>query len=318
MKVFVTRAIPNVAIELLEQHAEVTVFDGDLPPSRDELLAGSANANGMISMLSDSIDSELFDRSPNLKVVSNFAVGFNNIDVVAASDRKVAIGNTPEVLTDATADLAVGLLLAGARRFAEGEAAVRQGGWRTWEPLGWIGHSLAGKTIGIVGMGRIGHAVAKRLHGGWGMKVLYTARTPKPAAEKELSAKHVELAELLATSDFVSLHVPLTEQTRQLISDEQFAQMKPECILVNTARGEVIDQEALHRALLEGEIFAAALDVCTPEPLPTDHPLLDLQNCLLLPHIGSATVDAREAMAERAAQNVIAGLQGAQLPFPVN
>jgi lactate dehydrogenase-like 2-hydroxyacid dehydrogenase len=250
-------------------------------------------------------------------VVSNFAVGYNNIDIAEARRRGIAVGNTPGVLTEATADIAVALLLAAARRLPEGWQAVKALEWKTWEPLGWMGLDLAGKTLGIVGLGRIGAAVAQRLQGGWGMKVLYTARSTKPEFDQKFGARHVSLNELLRESDFISLHVPLSNETRRLIGTSEFNTMKQTAIVVNTARGEVLDQVALYEALRMRRIFAAGLDVCEPEPLPADSPLRELPNCLIVPHIGSATITARNAMAERSARNLVAGVLGEPLPFPV-
>lgn len=317
--VFVARRIPPIGLELLAEHAEIRLHTGALPPTRAELLSGVRGCSGVLSLLSDRIDDEVFDAAgPQLKVVGNFAVGYNNIDVAAATRRGIAVGNTPGVLTDATADIAVGLLMAAARRFKEGWSSVDQRAWRCWEPLGWIGQDLKQKTLGIVGMGRIGQAVAERLYGGWQMKVLYTARSPKPEVDQRLAARQVSLPELLAEADFVSIHVDLNPSTRKSFGKEEFARMKPTAVLINTTRGEVIDQTAMIEALQKNQIFAAGLDVCDPEPLPDDSPLRELSNCILVPHIGSATVTARNAMSERSAQNVIAGLLGQQLPYPVN
>lgn len=317
--VFVARQIPECGLQLLREHVELRLHTGGLPPTRGELLAGVAGCSGILPLLSDRIDAEVFAAAGDqLKVVSNFAVGFNNIDVAEASRRGIAVGNTPDVLTDATADIAVALLLAAARRMPESAQAARSGGWHTWEPCGWIGLDLVGKTIGIVGMGRIGQAVARRLAAGWKMQVLYTARHRKAALDQELGARHVELEELLRSSDFVSVHVPLNEQTRHLIDARALTSMRPQAVLINTSRGEVIDQPALVSALQQRQIFAAGLDVCTPEPLPVDDPLLQLDNCLVLPHIGSATVSARNAMSHRAASNILAGIHGQPLPYPVS
>lgn len=316
--VFIARPIPEIAFQLIAEHAEVRLHAGALPPTRAELCAGVKGCVGVLSLLSDRMDAEVFDAAgPQLKVVSNFAVGYNNIDVVEARRRGIAVGNTPGVLTEATADIAVALLLAAARRLPEGWQAVQQLEWKTWEPLGWMGLDLAGKTLGIVGLGRIGTAVAQRLQGGWGMKVLYTARTAKPEFDQKFDARHVPLDELLRSSDFVSLHVPLNDDTRKLIGRAEFEQMKRTAILINTARGEVLDQVALHEALSSHRIFAAGLDVCEPEPLPADSPLRLLSNCLVVPHIGSATITARNAMAERSARNLIAGVLGQALPYAV-
>lgn len=316
--VFVARRIPEVAFQLIAEHADVRLHAGALPPTRPELLEGVKGCVGILSLLSDRMDAEVFDAAgPQLKVVSNFAVGYNNIDVAEARRRGIAVGNTPGVLTEATADIAVALLLATARRLPEGWQAVQQLEWKTWEPLGWMGLDLAGKTIGIVGLGRIGGAVAQRLHGGWGMKVLYTSRNAKPEFDQKFGARHVSLDELLEKSDFISIHVALTDDTRRLIGRAEFAKMQRTAILINTSRGEVLDQVALHEALSEQKIFAAGLDVCEPEPLPADNPLRTLSNCLIVPHIGSATVEARNAMAKRSALNLIAGVSGNPLPYPV-
>jgi glyoxylate reductase len=244
-------------------------------------------------------------------------VGVNNIDLNAVAKRGIAVGNTPGVLTEATADIAVTLLLAAARRLGEAVADARAGRWITWEPMGWLGQELSGRTLGIVGMGRIGFATAKRLHHGWGMKVLYTARSPKPEADRELSARHVDLPTLLKESDFVSVHVDLNDTTRGLFGAEQFAMMKPSAVFVNTARGPHVYQMALVDALKRGTIFAAGLDVTDPEPLPSNHELYKLPNCVLAPHIASATGPTRDAMARMAAENLIAGVQGRPLPNPV-
>lgn len=316
--VFVARRIPEIAFQLISEHAEVRLHEGSLPPTRAELCAGVKGCAGVLSLLSDRMDAEVFDAAgPQLKVVSNFAVGYNNIDITEARKRGILVGNTPGVLTEATADIAVALLLAAARRLPEGWQAVKQLEWKTWEPLGWMGLDLAGKTLGIVGLGRIGSAVAQRLQGGWGMKVLYTARSPKPDFDQKFGARHVRLEELLRESDFISLHVPLNDQTRKLIGSPEFALMKRTAILINTARGEVLDQVALHEALSTQKIFAAGLDVCEPEPLPDDSPLRELPNCLIVPHIGSATITARNAMAERSARNLVAGVLGQPLPYAV-
>ena len=317
-KVFVTRNIPEPGLDRLRERCDVKVWPKPLPPRRDTLLGEVRGCAGLVTMLSDKIDGTLLDAAGGgLKVVANYAVGFNNIDVRACRERGVAVGNTPDVLTDATADVTVLLMLAAARQFTPAAASVRDGGWKTWAPLDHLGVELKGKTVGVVGLGRIGRAVAERCRGGWRMNVLYTAGSPKPDAETSLAARRVALGELLAESDFVTLHCPLKEETTALIDAAALATMKPTAVLVNTARGEVIDQEALHAALAGGTIFAAGLDVTTPEPLPTDSPLLTLPNCVVLPHVGSATVHAREGMAVMAAENVLAGLAGDPLPHPV-
>ncbi len=317
--VYVARKIPENGLRLIGEQAEIRLHSGALPPTRDELLMGVRGCHGILSLLSDRIDAEVMDAAgPDLKAISNFAVGFNNIDVAEAGRRGIAVGNTPEVLTDATADIAVALLLAVARRLPEGWQAVQQLQWKTWEPLGWIGIELAGKTLGIVGLGRIGTAVAQRLHGGWGMKVLYTSRYPRPEFDLQFGAERVELEHLLQNSDFVSLHVPLSAATHHLIGDAELKQMRHTAIIINTARGEILDQVALFDALHSNRLWGAGLDVCDPEPLPANSPLRSLANCLIVPHIGSATITARHAMAERCAHNLIAGIQGKPLPYAVN
>ncbi|WP_417749837.1 2-hydroxyacid dehydrogenase [Rosistilla oblonga] len=319
MKVFVTRQIPDAGLDRIRTACDCDVWPEPLPPSRDQLLEKSAGCDGVLTLLSDRIDAEFFDRvGPQLKVVSNFAVGYNNIDVAEAARRGIAVGNTPGVLTDATADIAVGLLLAAARRMREGIDNVTNQQWKTWEPMGFIGQDLVGKTIGIVGMGRIGAAVARRLHFGWGMSVVYTSRSDKPEIDSQLNARRVEFSQLLSESDFVSIHTDLNPATEKLFNDSAFAQMKPTSVLINTARGGIVDQDALHRALQSGTIFSAGLDVTEPEPLPESSPLRSLGNCVILPHIGSGTVASRDAMAMIAADNLLAGLAGKPLPHRVD
>jgi glyoxylate reductase len=251
-------------------------------------------------------------------VVSNFAVGFNNVDVPAATERGVAVGNTPGVLTDATADMAFCLLIAAARRVVEGHQYTLAGKWKTWEPLGHLGQDLAGRTVGIVGMGRIGYAMAQRCHGGWDMKVLYHDVYKNEKAEKELGARQVDFDTLLRESDFISVHTDLNEKTRGMFSTPQFKMMKRTAVLINSARGPLIDQKALYEALKSGTIFAAGLDVTDPEPPALHEPLLKLPNIVVAPHIASATVGTRNAMAEICAANLIAGITGQKLPAWVN
>jgi glyoxylate reductase len=249
--------------------------------------------------------------------VSNFAVGVNNIDLAAAAGRNVRVGNTPGVLTEATADIAVTLLLAAARRLGESTIDAKEGRWKTWDPLGWLGQDLVGRTLGIVGMGRIGFATAKRLHHGWGMRILYTARSPKPEADRDLKATSVDLDTLLRESDYVSVHTDLNAETKGLFKAEAFGKMKRTAVFVNTSRGPVVDQGALAAALRDGTIFAAGLDVTDPEPLPPDHQLFQLPNCVIAPHIASATVHTRNEMARICAENLIAGLSGTPMTSQV-
>jgi len=263
------------------------------------------------------LDAGLLDRAPRLKVISQMAVGYDNIDVAACSARGIKVGNTPGVLTETTADLAFALLMATARRIPEGDRAVRSGQWRTWSPLYMAGQDVHHATLGIVGMGRIGYEMARRATG-FQMRILYTDQRPNPAAEKDFGAKRVELTELLRESDFVSLHTPLLPETTRLIGAKELRLMKPTAILINTSRGPVVDQAALYEALRDGVIAAAGLDVFEVEPVPLDEPLLKLENVVVLPHIGSASIATRTKMAVIAADNLIAGLKGEPLPFPVN
>lgn len=301
-KILVTRRLPFPALERLASVHDVETWPGELPPAPEELRALAADADGLLCLLTDRVGQELLDAAPRLRAVAVYAVGTDNVDHAAARARGIAVGNTPDVLTEATADLAFALILAAARRLPEAAAAVRTpGGWRTWEPAGWLGLELHGATLGIVGAGRIGAAVARRA-AGFGMRVL--RHRPLP------------LERVLAESDVVSLHVPLTGATRHLIDAGVLAAMKPGAILVNTARGGVVDQAALADALHSGHLGAAALDVTEPEPLPADHPLLAAPNLLVVPHIGSATHAARARMADMAVDNLLAALAGEPMPHP--
>jgi glyoxylate reductase len=317
-KVFVSRRIPEEGLNAIRAACDVDLWPEQLPPGYDVLRDRVKDCDGLISLLTDRIDGPLLDAAPRLKVVSNYAVGFNNVDVPACTARGVCVGNTPGVLTDATADTAVMLLLAAARRLTESATDAKAGRWLTWEPLGWLGQDIAGRTLGIVGMGRIGFAVAKRLHHGWGMKVIYTEQVPRPEADRELAACRVDFDTLLAESDFVSAHVDLNPSTKGMFGAAQFQRMKKTAVFVNTARGPLVDQTALAEALRSGTIFAAGLDVTDPEPLPPDHELYKLPNCVIVPHIASATVDTRNAMARLCANNLLAGVRGDALPNWVN
>src|SRR5215217_846977 len=305
-RVFVTRQLPGGALERLAAEHDVEVWCERVPPPRAELLARAPELEGLLSMLTDPVDADLIEAAPNLRAISNYAVGVDNVDLDAASARGIPVGNTPGVLTDSTADLALALMLGIARRLAEGEAFVRAGRWATWEPGLMLGRDLHGATVGIVGYGRIGQAVGRRLEG-FGCELLTTSRSGG-----------VPLDELLERSDFVTLHCPLTPETRGLIGDEALERMKPTAYLVNTARGPVVDTEELARALHRGEIAGAALDVTDPEPLPGDHPLLDTPNLLVVPHVASATHATRGRMADMAVDNLLAGLAGEPMPHSVN
>jgi len=318
-RVFVSRIIPDEGLRKIRDATDADVWTDELPPPREELLRRVEGIDGLVSLLTDRVDDELLDRAGSqLKVVSNYAVGFDNVDVAACTRRGIPVGNTPGVLTETTADLAWALIMAAARRVAEGDRYVRAGRWRTWGPLLLLGSDVHGSTIGVVGFGRIGQAVARRATG-FGMRILYhdLARAPEDV-ERELGATFVPLEVLLAQSDFVSLHVNLTDVTRQLINRERLATMKPHAVLVNTSRGPVVDQAALFEALRDGVIGAAGLDVTDPEPIRADDPLLTLENCLVVPHIASASHATRGQMASMAAANLLAGLRGEPLPNPVN
>jgi lactate dehydrogenase-like 2-hydroxyacid dehydrogenase len=318
-RVLVTRVIPDEGLDPVREACEIDLWTDELPPPRDELLRRVAGVDGLLSLLTDRVDDELLDAAgTQLKVVSNFAVGFDNIDVPALTRRRIPAGNTPGVLTETTADLAFALLMAAARRIPESVDYVRNGSWKTWGPMLLMGVDVHGATLGIVGFGRIGRELARRGRG-FGMRILYHDVHPaSPEEEAELGATRVEMEELLRASDFVSLHVNLTPETHHLIGADALRAMKPIAVLVNTSRGPVVDPDALTDALRAGEIFAAGLDVTDPEPLPADHPLVSLPNCVVVPHIASASKVTRGKMAAMAAANLLAGLRGERLPTPVN
>jgi glyoxylate reductase len=317
-RVFVSRRIPDAGLNRLHGQCEAEVWQGQLPPAAEVLTAKTKECEGILSLLTDKIDGPFMDRCPKLKVISNFAVGYNNIDVKAATERGICVGNTPGVLTDATADMAFCLLIAAARKVVEGHQYSLSGEWKTWEPLGHIGLDLCGKTLGIVGMGRIGYAMAKRCRLGWDMKVLYHDQNPNAEAESSLGAIRVDLDTLLAESDFVSVHTDLNPASTRMFNKERFGKMKRSAVFLNTARGPIHDQSALCEALKSGTIFAAGLDVTDPEPPDPADPLLRLPNVIVAPHIASATVQTRNAMAEIAADNLLAGLAGKPLRGWVN
>jgi lactate dehydrogenase-like 2-hydroxyacid dehydrogenase len=305
-RVFVTRALPGGAVDRLAEQHEVDVWPEPLPPPHDELVARVRDVDGLLGMLTDTVDADLLRGAPRLCAIANFAVGTDNVDLDAATAAGIPVGNTPGVLTEATADLAFALLLAAARHLSAAEEAVREGEWVTWMPGAFLGSDVGGATLGIVGYGRIGKAVARRAEG-FGMEVLHRS-----------SSSGVPLDELLERSDYVSLHAPLTGETRGMIGADELRMMKPTAILVNTARGELVDTKALQIALSDGEIAAAALDVTDPEPLPHDHPLLGAPNLLVVPHIGSATRSTRERMAAMAVDNLLAALDGEPMPHCAN
>src|ERR687885_2192314 len=315
MKVLVTREIPEAGLRLLEDF-DVTVLS-EQPPGRDKLLEAAHGADGVLCTLTEKIDAEFMDAAGNgLKVVANMAVGYDNVDLSAAKERGVVVTNTPEVLNETTADAAFMLLLAAARRLGEGERIVRSGRWEAWGPKMLLGPDVWGKRLGMIGLGRIGEAVARRAKG-FGMEICYWSRSRKEEAEEELGARYLELDELLETCDFFSIHTPLTEETTHLIGAEELGKMKPEAVLVNTSRGPVVNEAALAEALENGRIFAAGLDVYEEEPKV--HPkLLELENVVLAPHIGSASIETRDRMATLAAENLAAVLRGEQPKNPVD
>ena len=316
-RVFVTRNLPGDSLNKLRRAGHrVDVWPEFLPPPRATLLEKAKGVSGLITMLEDKVDAELMDAAgPGLKVIAQYAVGLDNVDLEAAKLRGVAVTHTPGVLTDATADLAFALLAASARRVAEGYDYVRRGDWKTWHPELLLGPELHGATVGVVGFGRIGQAFARRARG-FDMRVLYFSRRRKPQAEAELGAEHVGLAELLAESDFVSLHTPLVPETLRLMNAERLSSMKEGSILINTARGKVVDTDALLTALEDGPLFAAGLDVSDPEPLPADHPLLAHPRVVVTPHIGSAGAATRVRMAEMVVDDVLSVLSGKEPTFP--
>jgi len=301
---FVTRRLPGTALERLAAEHDVDVWPRRLPPPPEELRERTRSVEGLLCLLTDRIDSALIESAPRLRAISNYAVGTDNVDLHAAASHGISIGVTPDVLTETTADLAFALILAAARRLAEAEAEARGGDWLTWEPARLLGRDVHGATLGIVGLGRIGRAVARRATG-FDMEVIHSGRS-----------RGVGLEELLERSDFVSIHCPLNRATRGLIDERALGLMKPTAMLVNTARGAIVDGDALALALRERWIAGAALDVIDPEPPPPDHPLLEAPGLTLVPHIGSATHAAREAMAELAVDNLLSALAGRPMPAP--
>ena len=316
-KVYVTRLLPKPAMEKIQSFCDAKIWEGELPPPRDVLLQNVADAEGLLSLLTDKVDTELLDKAPKLKVVSNCAVGFDNIDIKAATEHGIIVGNTPGVLTDTTADFAFALILAAARRVAEGDRLVRAGKWKTWGPMILLGPDVHDATLGILGLGRIGSAIARRAKG-FNMKLLYHDVIRNKQAEDEFGIRFVDMDTLLADSDFITLHTNLTPQTHHMIGPNQFERMKRTAVLVNTSRGPIVDNMALYEALKTGKIAYAALDVTDPEPLPANHPLLTLENVIVAPHIASASVATRTKMGLMAADNLIAGLKGEMPPNPVN
>lgn len=315
--VLVSHTLPEGWLDLLVDRCQVVTGPPEADKLSPPLLDQIAVAEGLLTLLTINVSEDLLARAPILKVVSNMAVGFDNIDISACTRRGIPVGNTPGVLTDGTADLTMAILLSAARRLSEASLDAKEGRWHTWTPTGWLGKDLRGSTMGIIGMGKIGKAVAERAVG-FGLEIIFSDPNPQSTFAAKLNACRVSLEVLLRESDFVSLHVPLTEETRGIIGEDALKTMKPSAILVNTSRGGTVDQDALLNALKEGWISGAALDVTEPEPLPSGHPLYQLPNCLIVPHIGSATWNTRRSMAERACVNLLAGLAGEPLPYCVN
>jgi len=315
-KILVTRrTFPEAAAALRAGGAEVVIWEGDDSPTKDDLIAAVADIDGLYAHITNQVDAEVMDAAPNLKVISEFGVGYDNISVADANARGIAVCNTPGILSESTADEAFALLAAMARRTNDLPAMVKRGEWGDFDPLGYLATDIHHKTIGIVGMGKIGSEMAKRATG-FSMKVLYFNRNKR---DEEFGASYVDsLEELLERSDYVSLHNPLTPETMNMMSTLQFKLMKKSAILINTTRGAVVDQDALYVALKSGELAGAALDVTVPEPIPADHPLLTLDNCLIMPHVASATVDTRMKMAMMSVENVLACVSGDWPPYCVN
>jgi glyoxylate reductase len=323
--VYVTRAIPEKGLDLLREQFEVHTWDDKLPPttSHIEQRLADLHANALLCLLTDDVDGAIMDASPDLSVVSTFSVGYDHIDLAAANDRGIAVGHTPGVLSETTADLTWALLMTCARRTVEGYQYIEADEWETWGPRLLTGPDIHSATLGIIGLGDIGSSVAQRA-AGFEMDILYAGRQRKPTVEEELEAIgvdaiYVNQAELLDESDFVSLHVPLTEKTHHLIAEDELRRMQESAILINTSRGSIVDTNALDTALEQGWIERAGLDVTDPEPLPSDHPLLRHapDRLVVTPHIGSASIQTRDRMAEMAARNVRAGIEGTPLPNSV-
>lgn len=315
--IYVTRQLPTPILAFLQTCGDVRVWEPDEAIPRALLLQHVAAADALLCMVTERVDEELLAHAPRLRVVANMAAGYDNVDVPALTRRGVLLTNTPGVLAETTADLTFALILSSARRISEGERLVRSGRWHTWSPFGFLGQDVHHATLGILGLGQIGMEVAKRARG-FEMRILYTNRTRNKAAEERFGCRHVDLTTLLQDSDFLSVHVPLTPETRGMLSLPQFRLMKRTAFLINVARGPVVDQRALFLALRDGLIAGAALDVTDPEPISQEDPLLTLDNCLIVPHIGSASVATRTRMATLAAENIAAFLSGRRPPTPVN
>lgn len=317
MKVLISGRLPQTVIDTIAVEHEIETNPHDHPMDRSAILSRLSDKQGFMCMITDTVDADLLDHAPQLKMVANYGVGYNNIDLAAATARRIPVSNTPDVLTDATADTALALILACARRIIEGDRRTRQGRFKHWAPLHFLGSEVSGKTLGIIGLGRIGRAVCRRASG-FGMQILYYNRHRLPAeAEARLSVSYADLDVLLQTADFVSLHVPLSERTHHLVGSQQLQLMKPSAYLINTSRGPVVDEKALVQALEEHRIGGAGLDVYENEPKLAPG-LAEQDRTVLLPHIGSATIETRTRMAVLAADNLLAGLRGGRPPNCLN
>ena len=316
-RVFVTRHLPGDALDLLAEQTDVTVWPHELPPPRDELEREAGRSDGVLTLLTDRIDDDILKKSRRLLVVSNLATGFDNIDLEAASRHNVLVTRTLGVLSATTAEFTIALIFAAARRIVEGDRVVRSGEWKTWGPEVLLGRDLSGATLGIIGMGGIGREVTHRALA-LGMRVVYFSRRSKPALERRYRMEFLGLDELCRESDFISLHAPLTTETRHVVNSRTLAIMKPTSILVNTARGALVDQGALYQAISEGRIGGAALDVSDPEPIAPNDPLFSLPNVIVTPHIASASVATRSRMARLAVQNLLEALAGRLPKHAVN
>ncbi len=317
-RTFVSRQIFPEYLQKIKDESDAQIWEDELPPPRDVLLEKVIGIDGILCLLTDQIDKELMEAAgPQLKVISQIAVGYNNIDIPEATKRGIPVGYTPDVLTQTTADATLALMLAAARRVTESERAVRAGEWRTWHPLHFLGQDLYGSTVGIIGMGRIGLEVAKRCLG-FDTKILYHDKGRREDLEADYPLNFVDFDTLLMESDFVSLHTVLDDSTYHLISDEAFDKMKTNSVLVNAARGPIVDPKALYKALKDGRIAAAGLDVTEPEPIPMNDPLLTLENCVIVPHTASASVSTRREMSRISATNLLNGINGEKLLTCVN
>jgi glyoxylate reductase len=318
LKVYVTRELPERGLKIIKERFDAEVWPEYVPPPKKVIIEKAKNVDALASLLSDKIDAEVFDAAPKLKIVAQMAVGFDNIDVQEATKRGIYVTNTPEVLTDTTADFAWALLMAVARRVVEADKYVRTGQWKVgWHPSMMQGRDIHGATIGIVGAGRIGYGVAKRATG-FNMRILFYDVVPRPEIERELGAKKVDLDTLFRESDFVSIHVPLMKETYHLVNADRLKLMKKTAYLINNSRGPVVDEKALYETLKEGRIAGAGLDVFEQEPIPVDNPLLKLDNVVVAPHISSASYETRSKMAEMVAENLVAFFEGRKPPNLVN